>query len=202
MIRTIIRYLASYVMEKPKVIFVLGAPGSGKGTQCAKIVENFGYLHLSAGDLLRKERSNPDSKYGQMISQYIRDGKIVPVKVTCTLIEDAIKASGSKKVMVDGFPRNKDNLDGWNEQMGGKADVDFVLFLKCGRETCTERILKRAETSGRTDDNLESLRKRFDTYVNQTMPIIEHFEKVGKVRTIDAEHNPEEVFDKITKLFD
>jgi len=202
MIRSIFRYIASYMMEKPKVIFVLGAPGSGKGTQCAKIVENFGYLHLSAGDLLRKERSNPDSEYGQLISKYITEGLIVPVKITCTLIEKAIEASGNKKVMVDGFPRNKDNLDGWNEQMGEKADVDFVLFLECSQKTCTDRILKRAETSGRTDDNLESLKKRFDTYVNQTMPIIEHYKKLGKVHTIDAEHNPEEVFDKITKLFD
>lgn len=75
---------------KPKVIFVLGAPGSGKGTQCAKIVSDYGYVHLCAGDLLRAERNRPESKLGEMIEEYITAGQIIPVAITCSLIENAM----------------------------------------------------------------------------------------------------------------
>lgn len=78
------------VLEKPKVIFVLGAPGSGKGTQCANIVSQYNYVHLSAGDLLRAERNRPGSELAQTIEEFIRGGKIIPVAVTCSLIERAM----------------------------------------------------------------------------------------------------------------
>lgn len=76
--------------EKPKVVFVLGGPGAGKGTQCQKIVEKFGFIHLSAGDLLREERAREGSEYGQLIENYIKNGKIVPVEITCSLLENAM----------------------------------------------------------------------------------------------------------------
>jgi UMP-CMP kinase len=75
------------------VIFVLGGPGSGKGTQCARLVEDFQFKHLSAGDLLREEQSRPDSEFGELIAEYIRDGKIVPMEVTVKLLENAILKS-------------------------------------------------------------------------------------------------------------
>lgn len=75
---------------KPNVVFVLGAPGAGKGTQCERIVNEYGYVHLSAGDLLRAERNRPGSKLGEMIEEHIRGGKIVPVAVTCSLLENAM----------------------------------------------------------------------------------------------------------------
>lgn len=78
----------------PKVFFVLGGPGAGKGTQCLKVVENFGYVHLSAGDLLRSERNRPDSKIGEEIENHIRNGTIVPVEVTCSLLEKVNSNSG------------------------------------------------------------------------------------------------------------
>lgn len=76
--------------ELPKVVFVLGAPGAGKGTQCEKIVEKFKFIHLSAGDLLREERRREGSEYGNLIEECITNGKIVPVEVTCALLENAM----------------------------------------------------------------------------------------------------------------
>jgi len=73
--------------ELPTVVFVLGGPGAGKGTQCAKIVQEFQYVHLSAGDLLREERNTPGSKCGELIESHIRNGTIVPVEITCSLLE-------------------------------------------------------------------------------------------------------------------
>lgn len=82
--------MTSESMEKPNIVFVLGAPGSGKGTQCANIVTEFNYVHLSAGDLLRAERNRPGSELAQTIEEHIRGGKIIPVAVTCSLIERAM----------------------------------------------------------------------------------------------------------------
>ncbi|XP_068244810.1 UMP-CMP kinase [Palaemon carinicauda] len=189
--------------SKYNVVFVLGGPGAGKGTQCAKIVEKFGYVHLSAGDLLREERSKPGSEFGELIEGHIKNGTIVPVEITCSLLERAMKESEKDNFLIDGFPRNQNNLEGWNKQMGEKVNLKFVLFFNCKLEVCTQRCLDRgAAGSGRSDDNMESLKKRFDTYMNATMPIIEHYEGMGLVRTIDAGKSPEEIFEEVEKLFE
>jgi len=190
---------------KPNIVFVLGGPGAGKGTQCEKIVSQFGYRHLSAGDLLREERQQPGSKFGELIEDYIRNGKIVPVEITCNLIEQAMKSSGdgTNKFLIDGFPRNQNNMEGWEKEMGGKVNLRFVLFFDCPQETCTDRCLSRGQAgSGRADDNMESLKKRFDTYLNDTMPIIKHYDALNLVRRIDATRNAEEVFQDVKKVFE
>uniref|UniRef100_A0A8C4S464 UMP-CMP kinase n=1 Tax=Erpetoichthys calabaricus TaxID=27687 RepID=A0A8C4S464_ERPCA len=192
---------------KPQVLFVLGGPGAGKGTQCAKIVEKYGYTHLSAGDLLRAERGRPGSQYGELIESYIRDGKIVPVKITISLLERAMdetmkENSEKNKFLIDGFPRNEDNLQGWNTNMDGKAEVKFVLFFDCSNEVCINRCLERGKSSGRSDDNKESLEKRIKTFLESTRPIIEQYQKVGKVRTVDASKSLDEVFAEVQKIFD
>uniref|UniRef100_A0A1A9VDZ1 UMP-CMP kinase n=1 Tax=Glossina austeni TaxID=7395 RepID=A0A1A9VDZ1_GLOAU len=189
-------------LDKPKVIFVLGGPGAGKGTQCSKIVERFQFEHLSAGDLLRAERAREGSEYGALIDEYIRDGKIVPVEVTCSLLENAMKKSANNRFLVDGFPRNQDNLDGWNRQMSDKVDFQFVLFFDCPEDVCVDRCLTRGQSgSGRLDDNIESLKKRIETYNNDSMPIIKYFEEMGKVEKIDAKYNADDIFTKVEKIF-
>ncbi|KAH8358989.1 hypothetical protein KR093_003668 [Drosophila rubida] len=188
--------------EKPKVVFVLGGPGAGKGTQCAKIVERFQFTHLSAGDLLREERAREGSQFGQLIEDYIRNGRIVPVEVTCSLLENAMKSSGQSRFLIDGFPRNQNNLDGWNRQMDGKADMQFVLFFDCAEDVCVERCLGRGQSgSGRSDDNMESLKKRIQTYNNDSLPIIKYFEQAGQVKTIDASPDAEKVFKDVERVF-
>ena len=105
--------------------------------------------------------------------------------------------------LIDGFPRNEDNLQGWNAAMGDKVEQRFVLFFDCNQETCVRRCLSRgAAGSGRSDDNEESLKKRFDTYLNSTMPIIDHFRKLDLVRQIDATRTEDEVFSEVRKLFE
>lgn len=126
-----IRYFRKMV---PKVIFVLGGPGAGKGTQCQNIVKKYGFIHLSAGDLLREERRNPNSEYGELIENYIREGLIVPVDITCSLLERAMSLSGKDSFIIDGFPRNQDNFDGWKRRMAHKVNLLFVLFFDCPLE--------------------------------------------------------------------
>lgn len=202
---------------KPLVAFVLGGPGSGKGTQCKLICDEFGFRHLSAGDLLRAERDSPGSQYGEMIERHIQEGRIVPVEVTCSLLEKAMMehceklASGAKengdqnlrgKFLIDGFPRNEDNLKGWTKQLSEKVEILFVLFLDCPHDVCIQRCLERGQQgSNRSDDNEVSLRKRLVTYTQDTMPIIEHYRKLDLLKRIDATKTPTEVYSEVRKLF-
>ncbi|CAL2051705.1 unnamed protein product [Caenorhabditis brenneri] len=182
------------------VVFVLGPPGSGKGTICAQIQENLGYVHLSAGDLLRAERERVGSQFGALIENHIKNGSIVPVEITCSLLENAMIASkDANGFLIDGFPRNEDNLSGWNKQMGGKVNEQFVLFLSCPVDVCIDRCLHRGQ--GRTDDNVDSLKKRVETYNHSTFPIIEHFGKLGMVREVNSERPVAEVYTDVVKVF-
>lgn len=95
----------------------MGGPGSGKGTQCARIVAEFGFVHLSAGDLLREEQAS-GSKHGEMIANMIKNGQIVPSEVTVGLLKNAIAKHPGKKFLVDGFPRNHENNSAWEVQVG------------------------------------------------------------------------------------
>ena len=94
----------TFTPEKTSVIFVLGGPGAGKGTQCANLVRDYGFKHLSAGDLLRAEQDREGSEFGQMIKDYIREGKIVPMEVTVQLLENAIQDvnKGEGRFLIDG----------------------------------------------------------------------------------------------------
>ena len=96
-----------YSADDVTVIFVLGGPGSGKGTQCAKLVADYGFKHLSAGDLLREEQNRPGSQSGEMIKRYIREGIIVPLEVTIQLLENALTAAiekeGKRMFLIDGM---------------------------------------------------------------------------------------------------
>lgn len=201
--------------EKVTVLFVLGGPGAGKGTQCANLVEDFGFCHLSAGDLLRAEQNRPGSAHGEMIRTYIREGQVVPMEVTIKLLENAMRAAleehaargdgwgaGRGRFLIDGFPRKMDQALKFDEDV---CAAKMVLFFTTTEDEMTKRLLKRGETSGREDDNEESIRKRFRVYHDQTMPVIEHYNKQAKVAEIDASATIEEVHIKakevVAKIF-
>ena len=181
--------------EQVQVIFVLGGPGAGKGTQCAKLVEDYHFVHLSAGDLLRAEQSREGSEYGDLIRHYIAEGMIVPQEITVALLKNAIdenvKSGKSHKFLVDGFPRKMDQAITFEERV---VPGQFVLFFDCPEEVMEKRLLKRGETSGRSDDNLESIKKRFRTFVETSMPVVEYFEKLGKVVKIPCDRPVDEVY--------
>lgn len=201
MAHSVLKQLVSIIMN-PKVVFVLGGPGAGKGTQCQRIVQNHGYVHLSAGDLLREERNRPGSQYGELIEKYIQEGQIVPVEITCNLLENAMKHCGKDKFLIDGFPRNQNNLEGWNKSLSHKVQLQFVLYFDCPMEVCLERCLMRGQSgSGRSDDNADSLKKRLHTYLNETKPIIDHYDELNLVKTIDASRTVAEIFGDVERIF-
>jgi UMP-CMP kinase len=178
------------------VIFVLGGPGSGKGTQCEKIVNTFGYVHFSAGDLLRGfvKSGTPE---GNKLAEMMQQGQIVPSSVTVNLLKDAMKESGKTKFLIDGFPRNLENRDTFLKVVG--HDCSFVLFFDCPEEILEARILNRGE--GRADDNIETIRKRFKTYQDQTLPVVEHYRTMDKVKHIKTDISIDQVFEKVSAIF-
>lgn len=191
------------MVEKPDVVFVLGGPGAGKGTQCKLIEDEFKYVHLSAGDLLREERQRAGSEYGELIESYIRDGRIVPVEITCNLLKRAMEKHGwaNGKFLIDGFPRNMDNLMGWKKATDGLVNEKFCLFFDCTESVMEERVLARGMTSGRSDDNVESIRKRFKVFIESTMPIVDFYRDQGKLRVIRTDRAVPIVWEEIKPLF-
>jgi UMP-CMP kinase len=179
------------------VLFVLGGPGAGKGTQCANLVRDYHFTHLSAGDLLRAEQDRKGSEFGELIKSYIKDGKIVPMEVTVQLLENAMTEVVDKdndkrgKFLIDGFPRKMDQALKFEETV---CPSKFVLFYDCPEEEMQKRLLKRGETSGRSDDNAESIKKRFKTFVETSMPVVDYFEKEGRVVKVVATKTPDEVY--------
>ncbi|RIA88443.1 adenylate kinase-domain-containing protein [Glomus cerebriforme] len=184
------------------VVFILGGPGSGKGTQCAKLVEDFGFVHLSAGDLLREEQQRPGSEVGEMIQNYIKEGKIVPMEVTIGLLEKAMIDNDSNRFLIDGFPRKVDQAMAFEKEI---VESSLIIYLECSEEVMQMRLLKRGETSGRIDDNVETIKKRFKTFIESSYPVVEYFRKFDKVHTIPCEDSIDEVYAKvkpiITELF-
>lgn len=181
------------------VIFVLGGPGAGKGTQCAKLVEDYQFVHLSAGDLLRAEQAREGSQYGELIDEYIRTGQIVPQEITIALLENAMKDSvkqGKNKFLIDGFPRKMDQAVKFEEEV---AESKMVLFLDAPEDIMLQRLLKRGETSGRTDDNIESIKKRFTTFKETSMPVVEYFEKQNKVARVPTNQSIDDVYADVKK---
>ncbi|XP_024404059.1 UMP-CMP kinase 3 isoform X1 [Physcomitrium patens] len=179
-----------------KLVFVTGGPGSGKGTQCNKIVEHFGFEHLSAGELLRAEQ-NSDGEIGKMIKGLINEGKLVPSEMTVKLILNAMSKCSNNKILIDGFPRNDENREVWDRVAGLKPE--FIIFITSSEEVMQNRLLSRNE--GRDDDNLETIRKRFKLFNEQTLPVIKHYESIAAVQKINGMQSVEDVFAEIRPLF-
>eukprot|EP01062_Namystynia_karyoxenos_P064097 TRINITY_DN5696_c0_g1_i1.p1 TRINITY_DN5696_c0_g1~~TRINITY_DN5696_c0_g1_i1.p1 ORF type:complete len:283 (+),score=93.35 TRINITY_DN5696_c0_g1_i1:103-849(+) len=183
---------------RPNVVFVLGGPGSGKGTQCARLVSEFGCVHLSAGDLLRKEVT-AGTEQGQMIGRMIQDGQIVPGHVTIGLLEREIRARDPKLTfLVDGFPREMGQAMAFERDV---CECAFVLFFSCSDQELERRLLERGKTSGRTDDNVDSIKKRMATYHTQTQPVVDYYAALGKLCSVDATAPLEEVWAVLRPLF-
>ena len=124
------------------------------------------------------------------------EGKLVPGEISVILMKKAMEKAGwaAKRYLIDGFPRGQETIDGWNKIMGDSVNVPFALFFDANEDTMIERILERAKTSGRSDDNLESLKKRFATYNQESVPIVEFFEKKGQLKRVSALQTVDEVY--------
>jgi len=182
---------------KPNVVFVLGGPGAGKGTMCELAEVQLGWTHLSTGELLRAERQ-AGGPNAAIIEEFINAGKLVPNEITVALLkhamEKAIRKTGRKNFLVDGFPRSLANLDAWYEIFGREVELPKMLYFVCPYAVLEQRILGRAKWSGRSDDNIESVKLRFDTFEAETLPTVERFKSEHKCIEIDTSQDRQAVY--------
>ncbi|KAG4429482.1 hypothetical protein IFR05_015033 [Cadophora sp. M221] len=184
--------------SKWTIIFVLGGPGAGKGTHCSKLAADYPIAHLSMGDVLREEQEKPGSKWGELIRKNILEGAVGPPEMAVSLLEAAMAERNEKEgvsvFLLDGFPRRIEHVALFEVTIGSPSTV---LFLDCPEEVLQERLLDRGKTSGRVDDNVAVISKRFWTFTEITMPVIEHFRLQGRVVQIDATKDADAVYKDI-----
>ncbi|KAJ8286852.1 hypothetical protein GJAV_G00044090 [Gymnothorax javanicus] len=187
-------------LKGTKIIFVVGGPGSGKGTQCEKVVAKYGYTHLSSGDLLRAEVAS-GSERGKNLSAIMQRGELVPLETVLDMIKEAMiaKADVSKGFLIDGYPREVKQGEEFEKKIGAPS---LLLYIDAKSETMVSRLMKRGETSGRADDNEETIKKRLDLYYKATEPVIAFYEGRGIVRKIDSEGTVDQVFSQVATAID
>ena len=184
--------------SRPNVVFVIGGPGCGKGTQCKRIVENMKYTSFSTGDLLRKYVQDKKNGYEEIDNQ-MKEGKLISSTTLMKVLKEYIVNSENKKILVDGYPRNKENIDVWEKEMKGIVNVKGALYIEVSNEEMTKRLLGRNE--GRADDNEETIKKRLNTFEKDTKPIVKFFEKKGNLIKIDGMKTVDEISKEIADKF-
>ncbi|KAK5977658.1 hypothetical protein GCK32_009289 [Trichostrongylus colubriformis] len=183
------------------IFFIVGGPGSGKGTQCEKIVAKYGLSHLSSGDLLRDEVKS-GSPRGAQLNKIMEAGELVPLEIVLDLIKEAMLkevAKGSKGFLIDGYPREVKQGEQFEREI---QEAKSVIFFDVPEDVLVQRLLHRAKTSGRADDNMETIKKRLKTFTNATAPVVDYYEKKKKLIRIKAQGTIEEIFTVVQQHLD
>ena len=169
-----------------KNIIIFGAPGSGKGTYSAAIVERFGMGHISTGDVLRAEIKQ-GTPLGQVAKGYIDNGQLIPDDLMISILASVYDAQPEGRgVVFDGFPRTIAQAEALKDMLAQRGhDMGMMIELIVDEETLVARLLRRAIEEGRADDNEATIKKRFAVYANQTAPLAEWFQKEGIRHTFD-----------------
>ena len=185
-------------------IILCGAPGCGKGTQSEFIVEKYGLTHLSTGDLMRHEVAS-GSELGQLIESYTSQGQLVPDDVTIQLLEKHIDSlpADTKGLIFDGFPRTLNQAVQLERLMKKRGDKTAILIdINVPEDEIIRRLLERGKTSGRTDDNLETIKKRLVVYHEQTRPVDDYYELMDKYVRIQGLGTISGIFGRISRVLD
>jgi UMP-CMP kinase len=183
-------------LDSKIVICLLGGPGVGKGTQSELIQKTYDVGYMSAGDLLRKAAAQ-DTPFGRQLAEQLRKGEIVAQEITIGLLKDEILAQDKPIYVIDGFPRKLDQAETFCQTV---VRPKAVLFLDAADDILVQRLLGRAQTSGRSDDNPESIRLRLKVFHDISYPVVEYFG--SDAYTIDSARTVEEVFADIKKVID
>jgi adenylate kinase len=184
-------------------IVLFGPPGSGKGTQAAKLKDKYNLLHISTGDIFRSEINNK-TPLGMQAKKFMDEGKLVPDEITIGMLADFVeknyKTGSHKGIIFDGFPRTIAQAEALDRLLEHKnMPVNKVLSLEVDDEEVIKRILLRGISSGRTDDtNEDTVRNRLVVYKNQTSPLKYHYANQQKFVALNGEGSIDEVFDLLS----
>jgi len=185
-------------------LVLFGPPGSGKGTQAAFLIEKYGLIHISTGDLFRYEMSH-DTPLGQEAKAYMAKGELVPDSVTIGMLRNKVeKHPDAKGFIFDGFPRTIPQAEALDALLiSMDTEVAGLLSLEVGDSEIVQRILKRGETSGRADDNDEAtVRKRIAVYKSETTPVFDYYAEQGKSHTINGLGTIDEIAGRLSAAVD
>ena len=185
-------------------LVLFGAPGSGKGTQSAKLIDNYGLHHISTGEVLR-DHIKRETELGKIAKQYIDEGQLIPDELMISILDDVLEkeAKGKKGVIFDGFPRTIPQADALNELLKKRGtELHAVVGLEVPEEELIQRMLNRGKETGRADDNLETIKKRLEVYRNQTSPLKDHYTKQNKYLKINGSGNVDDIFRSISSGID
>jgi adenylate kinase len=185
-------------------LILFGPPGSGKGTQSEKLIAKYGLKHLSTGDLLRSEISR-QTPLGKEAQNFMDKGQLVPDEVVIGMISSALDANpNAKGFLFDGFPRTAAQAEALDRLLELKeAPIVVMLALEVSEAELIKRLLKRGETSGRSDDNNESvIRARITEYHNKTAVVADYYKQFEKVEMVKGEGSVDEIFDRLCKEID
>lgn len=182
-------------------IVIFGAPGSGKGTQSARIVEKFGVNHISTGDVLRAEIKN-GTELGKIAKGYIDQGQLLPDALIIDILASVLDSlKDSKGVIFDGFPRTIPQAEALKNMLAERGqDVSVMLDLDVPEEELIDRLIKRGQESGRADDNMETIKKRLVVYNEQTSPLKDYYKNEGKYQHIKGVGSMDAIFDEIASV--
>nr|XP_014348584.1 PREDICTED: adenylate kinase isoenzyme 5-like [Latimeria chalumnae] len=191
---------------RPRIILVIGGPASGKGTQCMKIANRYGFVHISVGELLREKmlHNATSNRKWSLIAKIILNGELAPQETTITEIKQQLmQHPDAQGFVIDGFPREVAQAFCFDDQI---CDPDLVVFLACATDKLWERLQKRGE-QGRPDDNPKAMQRRLATFKQNTVPLAQYYQEKGVIVTFDADREEEEVFSDIcatvnSRLFD
>ena len=184
-------------------LIIFGAPGSGKGTQSAKIAARYNFAHISTGDIFRNEIKN-QTPLGKRVKEVIDSGHLVSDELLMEIIENAMeKMDNPNGFIFDGFPRTLRQARDMDEMMHRhKECISLVLALDVNREEIIERLLIRAQEQGRKDDTEEVICNRLEVYQNQTSPLIDYYKNQSKFVSINGVGTQEGIFAKICRMID
>ena len=179
-------------------LVLLGAPGSGKGTQAARLKEHLQVPHISTGDLLRAEVA-AGSKLGLEAKEIMAAGNLVSDEIMLGMLEDRFsRPDTAGGFILDGYPRNLAQADALDKLLGRiRQPMDYAVQLEVPTELLVERIAGRAKAEGRADDSPESVRNRLQVYENSTAPVIEFYRQHGQLTVVDGVGSLDEVFNRI-----
>jgi len=206
-------------------VMLLGAPGAGKGTQAARLIERYGLAHISTGDILRKAVAE-QTPLGLEAKSYMDKGELVPDEVVIGLVRERLQQPDTEAgFILDGFPRTvvqAEALDGVLAELGKKLDAvitvdvdkDALITRLTARRTCTQcgaifNVISQPESASgrcsacggalmqRDDDTIETVTNRLDVYERSTLPLIGYYREAGLLRSVDGNRSPEDVFAQV-----
>lgn len=185
-------------------LILFGPPGSGKGTQAARLVDKYKLVHISTGDLFRHEMGN-NTPLGQQAKAYISQGELVPDEVTVGMLRNKVEAHPDANGFIfDGFPRTIPQAEALDKLLGEeKTEIHALLALHVDDEEIVKRIKLRGETSGRSDDTDEAIiRNRINVYNSETTPVYDYYAGQNKSHSIDGLGSIDDIFDRLCAVID